>query len=129
MPGKRDLSHKRKIKAHLAKCAFKRFFWAYRLLYILNKAESNFQSIVYFEWGRWNNRRSLCVFLCFKPAIFKLTSAKFQTFAFNSKTVRSSCMKFDSSLRLMRCIFVLNFEAIDHVTLVLEPENRPKCLA
>ena len=29
----------------------------------------------------------------------------------------------------MSCMFVLNFEAIGHVTLVLEPENRPARLA
>ena len=35
----------------------------------------------------WNDRRSRCVFLCFYSAIFQLTSAKFQTFAYNSTTV------------------------------------------
>ena len=34
------------------------------------------------------------MFLCFYSAIFQLTSAKFQTFAYNSRTVRSSNMKF-----------------------------------
>ena len=29
----------------------------------------------------------------------------------------------------MSCMFVPNFEAIGHVTLVLEPENRPAGLA
>ena len=29
----------------------------------------------------------------------------------------------------MSCMFVSNFEAIDHVTSVLEPENRPTTLA
>ena len=33
-------------------------------------------------------------FLCFYSAIFQLTSAKFQTFAYNSRTVGSSYMKF-----------------------------------
>ena len=33
------------------------------------------------------------------------------------------------SLRLMSCMFVPNFEAIGHVTSVLEPENRPESLA
>ena len=42
----------------------------------------------------WNNRRSRRVFLCFYSAIFQLTSAKFQTFAYNSRTVRSNYMKF-----------------------------------
>ena len=36
---------------------------------------------------------------------------------------------FDSSLRLMSCMFVLSFEAIGHVTSVLEPESRPASLA
>ena len=34
------------------------------------------------------------MFLCFYSAIFHLMSAKFQTFAYNSKTVWSSYMKF-----------------------------------
>ena len=42
----------------------------------------------------WNDRRSRRVFLCFYLAIFQLTSAKFQTFAYNSRTVWSSYMKF-----------------------------------
>ena len=42
----------------------------------------------------WNDRRSRRVFLCFYWAIFQLTSAKFQTFAYNSRTVGSSKMKF-----------------------------------
>ena len=42
----------------------------------------------------WNDRRSRRVFLCFCSAIFQLTSAEFQTFAYNSKTVRPSYMKF-----------------------------------
>ena len=42
----------------------------------------------------WNDRRSRRVFLCFYSAIFQLTRAKFQTFAYNSRTVRSSYMKF-----------------------------------
>ena len=33
------------------------------------------------------------MFLCFYLAIFQLTSAKFQTFAYNSRTVGSSYMK------------------------------------
>ena len=35
----------------------------------------------------WNDRRPRRVFLCFYLAIFQLTSAKFQTFAYNSRTV------------------------------------------
>ena len=42
----------------------------------------------------WNDRRSRRVFICFYSAIFKLTSAKFQTFAYNSRTARSSYIKF-----------------------------------
>ena len=42
----------------------------------------------------WNDRRSRRLFLCFYSAIFQRTSAKFHTFAYNSKTVGSSCMKF-----------------------------------
>ena len=34
------------------------------------------------------------MFLCFYSTIFQLTSAKFQTFAYNSRTVGSSNMKF-----------------------------------
>ena len=44
--------------------------------------------------SNWNDRRSRRVYLCFYSAIFQLTRAKFQTFAYNSKTVGSSCMKF-----------------------------------
>ena len=76
----------------------------------------------------WNDRRSRRVFLCFYSAVFQLTSAKFQTFAYNSRTV---CLGrpawiFDSSLRLMSRIFVPNFEAIGHVTLVLGPKTAPQ---
>ena len=42
----------------------------------------------------WNDRRSRRVFLCVYSAIFQLTSAKFQTFAYNLRTVGSSFMKF-----------------------------------
>ena len=42
----------------------------------------------------WNDRRLRRVFFCFYSAIFQLTSAKFQTFAYNSRTVGSSYMKF-----------------------------------
>ena len=47
----------------------------------------------YFQ-THWNDRRSRHVFLYFYSAIFQLTSAKFQTFAYNSRTVWSSFMKF-----------------------------------
>ena len=46
----------------------------------------------------WNDRRSRRVFLCFYSAIFQLTSAKFQTFTYNSRTVESSYMKFKQQL-------------------------------
>ena len=41
-----------------------------------------------------NDRSSRRVFLRLYSAIFQLTSAKFQTFAYNSRTVGSSYMKF-----------------------------------
>ena len=41
----------------------------------------------------WNDRRLHRVFLCFYSAVFKLTSAKFQIHAYNSRTVWSSYMK------------------------------------
>ena len=44
--------------------------------------------------ANWNDRRLRRVFLCFYSAIFQLTKAKFQTFAYNSETVGSSYMKF-----------------------------------
>ena len=77
----------------------------------------------------WNDRRSRRVFFLFLLGIFQLRSAKFQTFAYNSRTVWSSFVKFGSSLRVMSYMFVPNFEAIGHVNLVLEPENRPANLA
>ena len=40
------------------------------------------------------DRRLRRVFLCFYSAIFQPTSAKFQTFAYNSRTVSSTFMKF-----------------------------------
>ena len=40
--------------------------------------------------SNWNDRRSRRVFLCFYSAIFQLTSAKFQTFAYNSRMVWSN---------------------------------------
>ena len=36
----------------------------------------------------WNDRRSRRVFRCFSLAIFKLASAKYQTFVYNSRTFR-----------------------------------------
>ena len=43
---------------------------------------------------RSNHQRSRRVFLCFYSAICKLTSVRFQIFAYNSRTVRSSYVKF-----------------------------------
>ena len=40
------------------------------------------------------------MFLCFYSAIFQLTNAKFQTFAYNSRTVWSSYMKFWQQLEI-----------------------------
>ena len=77
----------------------------------------------------WNDRRSRRVFLCFYSAIFQLTSAKFQTFAYNSRTVWSSYMKFGQQVESNKLYVCTKFEAIGHVTLVLEPENRPASLA
>ena len=48
----------------------------------------------------WNNRRSRRVFLCFYLAIFQLTSAKFQTFAYNLRTVWSSYIKFGQQFEI-----------------------------
>ena len=48
----------------------------------------------------WNDRRSRRVFLCFYSAIFQLTSAKFQTFAYNSRTVGPSYMKFGQQFEI-----------------------------
>ena len=45
-------------------------------------------------WHNWNDRLSRHVFYCFHSAIFQLTIAKFQTFAYNSKPVGSSHIKF-----------------------------------
>ena len=57
----------------------------------------------------WNNRRSRRVFLCFYSAIFQLTSAKFQTFAYNSRTVGSSYMKFWQQLEINDLYFCTKF--------------------
>ena len=48
----------------------------------------------------WNDRCSRRVFLCFYSAIFQLTSAKFQTFAYNSRTVGPSYMKFGQQFEI-----------------------------
>ena len=54
----------------------------------------------YFFYFYWNDRRSRRVFLCFYSAIFQLTSAKFQTFAYNSRTVGPSYMKFGQQFEI-----------------------------
>ena len=77
----------------------------------------------------WNDQRSRRMFLCFYSAIFQLTSAKFQTFAYNSRMVRSSYMKFWQQFEINESYVCTKVEAIGHVTLVLEPENRPASLA
>ena len=46
-----------------------------------------------------------------------------------NKSEGSASSNFDSSLRLMSCIFVSNFEAISHAIFVLKPKNHPKSLA
>ena len=55
---------------------------------------------MYIMTHSWNDRRSRRVFLCFYSAIFQLTSAKFQTFAYNSRTVGSSYMKFGQQFEI-----------------------------
>ena len=63
-----------------------------------NRYLKRFDILVYsaksLQQDYWNDRRSRRVFLCFYSAIFHLTSAKFQTFAYNSRTVWSSFVKF-----------------------------------
>ena len=78
----------------------------------------------------WNNRRSRRVFLCFDSAIFKLTSAKFQTFAYTvtQEQLSLASPNFDKKLKLINYMFLPNFEAIGLATLVLEPENFPESL-
>ena len=64
-----------------------RRFWIFKLTTTVGVKCNN-------NTSNWNDRRSRRVFLCFYSAIFQLTSEKFQTFAYNSRTVGSSCMKF-----------------------------------
>ena len=66
------------------------FFFCLYLVYFAAEADIVFN---------WNDRRSRRVFLCFYSAIFQLTSAKFQTFAYNSRTVGSSYMKFGQQFK------------------------------
>ena len=55
--------------------------------------------------------------------------AKFQTFAYTRERLGLATGNCDSNLQFMSCMFVLNFDAIGDVTLVLGPENRPESLA
>ena len=48
----------------------------------------------------WNDRRLCRVFFYFYSAILQLTSEKFQTFAYNSRTVGSSYMKFGQQFEI-----------------------------
>ena len=56
-------------------------------------------------------------------------SAKFQTFAYNSRTVWSGFMKFWLQLEINELYDSTKFRAISHVIFVLTPENRPKSFA
>ena len=70
----------------------KYFSWLYVLRYPFIPTNPLSAAMRFFSY--WNDRRSRRVFLCFYSAIFKLTSARFQTFAYNSRTVWSNYMKF-----------------------------------
>ena len=52
------------------------------------------RKVGFWDFFNWNDRRWRRVFFCFYSAIFQLTSAKFQTFTYNSRTVWYSFMKF-----------------------------------
>ena len=56
-------------------------------------ADHNYNNLLQFKRANSNDRRSRRVLLCFYSAIFKLTSAKFQTFAYSLRTVNSNYMK------------------------------------
>ena len=66
------------------------------------------------------------VFRCFHSAIFELTRSRFRTFVHDSRTVKSSCMKFGHQQFEINSLLVLKLEATGHVTSILEPENCPK---
>ena len=59
----------------------------------------------------WNDRRSRRVFLCFYSAIFRLTRAKFQTFAYNSKTVGPSYIKLGQQFEINELYVCTNFRS------------------
>ena len=52
------------------------------------------------------------MFLWFYSAIFQLTSAKFQTFAYNSRTVGSSYMKFGLQFKINELYVCTKFRGI-----------------
>ena len=58
-----------------------------------------------------NDQRSHGVFFCFSSAIFKLTSAKFQTFAYNSRAVWSSFMKFWQQFKINKLHVCTRFQS------------------
>ena len=66
---------------------------------------------------------------CFHSAIFQLTSAKFRLLLMTRERFDLATRNFDRNLRLINCMFIPNFEAISHMTLVLGTENCPKNLA
>ena len=72
------------------------------LLYLLHTRSFE----VYNHWNDWRSRR---VFLCFLSAIFKLMSAKFPTFAYNSRTVWSRYMKFWQQFKIIDLYVSINF--------------------
>ena len=61
------------------------------------------------EIHNWNDRRLRREFLCFYSAVFQLTSAKFQTFAYNSRTVESSYMKFRQQFEINELYVCIKF--------------------
>ena len=58
-------------------------------------------------------------------------SVRFYTFAYNLRTVWSSNMKLLQRFEIidLQVCSLPNFQAIGHVTLVLQPKNRPESLA
>ena len=65
------------------------------------------------------------MFFCFYSAIFQLTSAKFQTFAYDSRTVGSSYMKFWQQFEINELYVSTKFRGNWSRDFGLEPENRP----
>ena len=63
------------------------FNFFYRLMPFLCSLLTFYRLAESLNFTFWNDRRSRRLFLCFYSAIFQLTSAKFQTFAYNSRTV------------------------------------------